>query len=193
MPTTVRDRVNAMADKESNRKRGLLFEDRTGNDIIKSVDDDTHGYNVPAGVERGENNDTNEEHDAEDEENTADVTNTEREPTDSDAEIINNPPIEPAPIAIDVNNDDDNKTAGVEENDNNNNDNGVSDRARDNKITGVHEDDEHIGVSDNNVKTSGVQDNETAGVQNNNETTYHPNTTTPIDGIFNGLRKRKGK
>ena len=38
-----------------------------------------------------------------------------------------------------------------------------------------------------------MQGNETGGVQNNNETTYHPNTTTPIDGVFNGLQKRKRK
>ena len=38
-----------------------------------------------------------------------------------------------------------------------------------------------------------MQDNKTVGVQNNNKTTYHPNTTTPVDGVFNDLRKRKEK
>ena len=108
MPTKFSDRLHAMADKESKGKRGLLFEDRTGNDITESVDDVTHGYDVPAGVERGVNGDNNEEHDAEDEEHT------ETEPTDNDVKIINNPPIEPAPIAIDVDDEDDKETVGVE-------------------------------------------------------------------------------
>ena len=59
MPTTVRYSVHAMANKESNGKRGLLFEEIMGNDITESVDDDTHGYDVPVGVERGKNGVTN--------------------------------------------------------------------------------------------------------------------------------------
>ena len=137
MPTTVRDRVHAVTEKESNGKRGLLFEDRTGNEITESVNDDTHGYDMPAGVEQGDNDDTNKECNAEDEEHT------EREPTDNDVKIINNPPIKPAPISIEVNDDNNNKTAGVEEN---NDDNRVRDEASDDKNTGVHEDDENTGL-----------------------------------------------
>ena len=38
-----------------------------------------------------------------------------------------------------------------------------------------------------------MQDNETVQVQKNNETTYHPNTTTPVNGLLGNLRKRKEK
>ena len=142
---------------------------------------------MPAEVEPDESENNNEEHDAEDEEYT------DTKPTDNDVEIINNSPIEPAPIAIDVDKNDSKKTAGVEEKDDDNDKNGVSDGASDDKNTGVHEDDKNTGVPDNDIETAGVQDNKKAGVQNNNETMYHPNTTTPVSVVFNGLHKRRRK
>ena len=68
----------------------------------------------------------------------------------------------------------------------------MGDGSSEEESMGVHEDDKNTGVSDNNVKTAEVQDNETEGVQNNNKTMYHPNTNTPVNGVFNCLRKRKG-